>query len=642
MQTTSEPAVARVTPAEPRRAGDYHLIRRIGSGAMGEVWFARHDKTQGLAAVKLIRQTPSRTSERMARFFAREQRAVARLTHPHVVQLFEIGADYLAMRFIDGSNLERRMRTPLAPREALDITLQIADALSHAHGRNVVHRDVKPSNILLDSIGNAYLADFGLAAILDDDDQDDRGGTPQYMAPEQARAQPAGPAADQFSLGRVLAELLAGGRVATDPDEAVRAIPAAIPRELVAVVRRAIDPDPGARWPSVSSFAAALGGVDVADASAATVKLLPEVRVKAPFAWAAIAERKALLAPTIARVDYRLSELVTSGALDAAAVARFRERTGYADFGWCAIAREDRLGPLVEPAAYARTAEIVVMIHGGFSTRETWVDVATHVAQTAAHTVVLVPDVGGYGVSTYAERTPRREHVTAEATLDAVLAWLELLGVRELPTVLAGHSLGAVAVMSAADSLLGPRTSRIAISPVFPSVDAGHRWGLRIVPRAMSGIAKLPGAKRLLGRVMLAWSPMARAYAERERELMFEAFMGLEPATLARGADAYSNAQTAPHEQLQRCIVVLSERDPIAPIERSRRALAKVGFPAANVFTMVADGHLPHGEAAVHPEWTRRNIAELVGLIDQLLVSAREGTVLPTCVASTMITATST
>jgi pimeloyl-ACP methyl ester carboxylesterase len=327
-----------------------------------------------------------------------------------------------------------------------------------------------------------------------------------------------------------------------------------------------------------------------------------------------------------------------SKCVDAAALAQFRERTGYADFGWSVIAREDRLGAIVEPAAYARTGEIVVMIHGGFCTRESWVDVAMHVAQTSAQTLVLVPDVCGYGVSEYATSPPAREHLSAEATLDAVLAWLELIGVRELPTVLAGHSLGAVVVMSADDAKLGPRTSRIAISPVFPAVDTAQRWGLRVIPRMLHAMSRMPATKHLVAKVALQWSSMARAYSITERERMFDAFMALPSTTLAATAEEMSKARPAANAHMQRCIVVLSDHDPIAPAARMERALQRLGFPDSNVYRMVSDGHLPHGETVGHPEWTRRNVSELVGLIDHLLVSAREGTVLPTRLASTFAT----
>src|SRR5688572_15575888 len=282
----SQTAAQVAPPSSDATVGDYQLVRRIGRGAMGEVWLARHTRTGGVAAVKVLRDGSAKSRERMRRFFARERRAVARLSHPNVVQLFDLGPDYIAMRYIDGPTLARRLGTPIEPAYALDIALQIASALAHAHSRGVVHRDVKPSNILLDSLGNAFLADFGLAALLDDKDAaEDRGGTPQYMAPEQARGEPAGPAADQFALAIVIAEMLVGGRVTADPDAIAKALPDALPGTLVDTLRKAVDPDAAKRWPSVDEFATALRALDVTRAPAPQ-RLLPEIRVKSPFGWA--------------------------------------------------------------------------------------------------------------------------------------------------------------------------------------------------------------------------------------------------------------------------------------------------------------------------------------------------------------------
>jgi len=617
-------------------AGDYQLVRRIGRGAMGEVWLARHTRTGGIAAIKLLRDSTQRNRDRMRRFFARERRAVARLSHPNIVPLFDLGSDYIAMRYIDGPTLARRLATPIDPSFALEIAVQIASALTHAHSRDVVHRDVKPSNILLDTIGNAYLADFGLAALLDDTEGgDERGGTPQYMAPEQARGELPSPAADQFALGCVLAEMLAGGRVQADPDAVASALPQTLPRRLVDIIRQAIDPDPTKRWPSVGSFALALRGLDVTR-SPAPQRLLPEVRVNTPFAWAAHQERLTELAPSISRADYRLSALEAAGAITPAAARAFRERTGYADFGWSVIGRTDRLGEITDPRAYARAGEAVVMMHGGLCTRESWTGVAAPVAQGNGQTLVFVPDLSGYGVSRYQHRWPLHQQVSPEGSLDGVLAWMELIGIRELPLVIVGHSLGATALMSGSDDALGARTWRVAVAPVFPAVDWRQRWGLRVGPVLALSLAWIPGVKRLIASLMMR-SRAARTYDAEERQKMLDAFMAVPVPTLIRGARQYARARPASTDQLARCMVVLSENDPVAPMPRMLRALEKLEFPDHQIHRLVAQGHLPHGHTAINPEWTQRNIIELTAIIDQLLVAAREGSVLPTQVASTLM-----
>jgi pimeloyl-ACP methyl ester carboxylesterase len=292
---------------------------------------------------------------------------------------------------------------------------------------------------------------------------------------------------------------------------------------------------------------------------------------------------------------------------------------------------------VTDPAAYARAGEAVVMIHGGLGTRESWMDVAAHVAQSNGQTLVFVPDGGGYGVSRYARRLPKREHASAEGTCEGFLAWLEMIGVRELPMVLAGHSLGGAAILTATDERLGPRTSRVAVGPVFPAADWQQRWTLRISPWFVLALAWLPGMKWLLGKLAFVWSPMARAYALRERQRMHDAFMALPVLTFARGASLYARAKPAPADQLARAVVVLAENDPVSPFQRMCRALERLGFPESQIHRLVAEGHLPHGETEAHPEWTRRNIVEIANIIDHLLMTAREGSVLSTHVASTMM-----
>jgi hypothetical protein len=157
------------------------------------------------------------------------------------------------------------------------------------------------------------------------------------------------------------------------------------------------------------------------------------------------------------------------------------------------------------------------------------------------------------------------------------------------------------------------------------------------VAAAALTVGWIPGVKWLLGATTFEYSPTARAYAPHERRSMRNAFLRLPAPTLARGASQFANAKPAPRDQLSRCIVVLSENDPVAPMERMTSALRKLGFPDHQIHRLVAEGHLPHGETAMHPEWTQRNIIELTAIIDQLLVAAREGTMLPTQVASTLM-----
>src|SRR5205823_5058416 len=161
----------------------------------------------------------------------REGAIIARLAHPHIVRLFELGDEHIATQLVDGSDLGRRLRSGVDVASARRIAVQIGSALAYAHGRGVVHRDVKPGNLFVDRNGNAFLGDFGLATLPEDHPaQVVRGGTPGFMAPEQARGEAVGPAADQYSLARTVVEILAGGSDGADVDDAlVLLLPSAAP-----------------------------------------------------------------------------------------------------------------------------------------------------------------------------------------------------------------------------------------------------------------------------------------------------------------------------------------------------------------------------------------------------------------------------
>jgi WD40 repeat protein len=222
-QTTALPAGGHRPANEGQRDGlpavpGYEILDEVGRGGMGVVYRARHEGLNRLVALKMIR--PGGDLEERARFKL-EAEAVARLQHPNIVQIFEVGeADgrpYCALEFADGGSLAQKLAArPLPPREAARLVEALAGAMQLAHSRNIVHRDLKPANVLLTADGVPKITDFGLARHLDSD----RGltqtgavvGTPSYMAPEQAsgRRQDVGSAADVYALGAVLYECLTG------------------------------------------------------------------------------------------------------------------------------------------------------------------------------------------------------------------------------------------------------------------------------------------------------------------------------------------------------------------------------------------------------------------------------------------------
>lgn len=214
------------TPDAPhagQRLGPWLLVKKIGEGGMGQVWLASRDDGlyQAQAAIKLLRSELQ--TSRLAARFARERAVLARLNHPAVARLLDAGVQaeqaYLVLEYVPGRTLgeHARLSCPLLA-DRVRLLLRIAQAVEHAHAQLIVHRDLKPSNVIVTPEGEAKLLDFGIAGLLDDGEAADgeltrqtgRGLTLGYAAPEQILGAPIGTAADVFSLGVMLYELISG------------------------------------------------------------------------------------------------------------------------------------------------------------------------------------------------------------------------------------------------------------------------------------------------------------------------------------------------------------------------------------------------------------------------------------------------
>jgi eukaryotic-like serine/threonine-protein kinase len=196
----------------------YRLEARIGSGGMSTVYRATDETLQRQVAIKLMNREVSTDSDQLERF-RREARAVAQLSHPHIVGVIDAGEDegrpYIVFEYVEGETLKERIRRtgrlPIA--EAVAYAIEIARALGAAHSRHIVHRDVKPQNVLIDEEGSAKVTDFGIARTLDEEGLTADGrvlGTTDYVSPEQALGQPVTGQSDLYSLGVVLYEMLTG------------------------------------------------------------------------------------------------------------------------------------------------------------------------------------------------------------------------------------------------------------------------------------------------------------------------------------------------------------------------------------------------------------------------------------------------
>ena len=222
----STPTSCRTDRDWPRVRG-YDILSLIGTGGMGIVLKARHRDLRRTVALKTIRADAVADPHFLERFYA-EAEAVARLQHPNIIQVFEVGltepepgerhlSPFIALEFVDGGNLSRKTHSPQTPAYAAGIVEKLARAAHAAHRLGVIHRDLKPPNVLLTSNGEPKIADFGLAKQLEAE-RDSAGrfvthagivmGTPDYMAPEQAAGAPPTPAVDIYALGVILYELL--------------------------------------------------------------------------------------------------------------------------------------------------------------------------------------------------------------------------------------------------------------------------------------------------------------------------------------------------------------------------------------------------------------------------------------------------
>ena len=265
-------------PADTLVDGRYKVVDRVGSGGMADVYSAHDNQLGRRVALKLLHRRFAEDQEFVERF-RREASAAAGLQHPNVVQVYDRGAwdgtSYIAMEFLEGRNLKQiiRERGALEPSAAIDIAVQILRAIRFAHKRGVIHRDIKPHNVIVDADGRAKVTDFGIARA-GASDMTETGaimGTAQYLSPEQAQGHQISAASDIYSVGIVVYEMLTG-RVPFEADsavtialkqinedpQAIRAVNPDVSPELEDAVLRALRKDPRERYADADEFIEAL------------------------------------------------------------------------------------------------------------------------------------------------------------------------------------------------------------------------------------------------------------------------------------------------------------------------------------------------------------------------------------------------
>jgi hypothetical protein len=256
--------------------GHYLLLRRIAQGSMGVVFEALDRNLQRRVALKLLRTDQGVSTEDLARFRI-ESTAAARLRHPNIVPVYDVGVhdgvDYYTMELVEGTTFDAWMRGDNRTfRQRATIIEQVARAIHHAHENGVVHRDLKPANVMIDAQGQPHVTDFGLARTVDNESGVTMAGrtvgTPSFMSPEQAQGMPAGPRSDVWGLGAVLYDALTGRppfvgesayvvmtSVVSDDPIAPRRFDRAIPPELEAISLQCLEKDPEGRYVTAADLA---------------------------------------------------------------------------------------------------------------------------------------------------------------------------------------------------------------------------------------------------------------------------------------------------------------------------------------------------------------------------------------------------
>ncbi|MGH9260360.1 MAG: serine/threonine-protein kinase, partial [Acidimicrobiales bacterium] len=262
-------------------AGRYSLERELGRGGMGVVYLAREVRLDRPVAVKLL--PPTRAADgRLRERFLREARTAAKLSHPNIIPIHavdEVGDFvFFAMAYVEGETLTERVRRrgPLPPSEAGQVLREVAWALAYAHGQGVVHRDVKPDNILLEAgTGRALVTDFGIAAAVRGAGALDGGevvGTPEFMSPEQALGEPVDARSDLYALGLVGFFTLSGrlpfegarvtevlAKQVTEAAPPLTSVVAGVPRRFAQVIDRCLVKDPAERPQNAEELVEGLG-----------------------------------------------------------------------------------------------------------------------------------------------------------------------------------------------------------------------------------------------------------------------------------------------------------------------------------------------------------------------------------------------
>lgn len=602
--------------AEPKPGdvyGGYQLKWLVGVGAAGQVWRAEHRVSAGEAAVKILSVTAS-PSVRKA--FVEEARVIASLAHPHIVSLYTSGEDYLVTAFIDGSNLARRLLTPLSPAAAVGITLEICSALEHTHSRGIVHRDIKPENIVLDQRGTAYLTDFGLAAL-----QSERavaaGGTRAYIPPDFNPYAP-DPRDDQFALGRTLTEMLLARRIDAKAAVSDMTLPDSYDLQLRQVVARATAPRREDRFPSISEFAQALARIDLSQANAPSAMASPR-RPAAPFQWSQTAVKVRPLGINVTAADYLLTELENAATPSAQDWQQFRAMTGLRQNGFTLYGREDTLGLPNTPAFLSRIDQLVIFMPGLGTRRGSWDQFARHLCHQLGHTAALSIDLHCAGDCAFALETPDLCHVDFQAPFRMLLRLLDILGLSTLPTCIVGHSISGAQMMGMRDDQFSKSVARLALTPTF--VHGNDAFANN--PMVDENLLAQMTPEQFTETKLQMWNLLVQGLEpDTANDMLGGVREGFPLPYMRRLVTALHQFLPVAGSELSRLKILLAYDDPLVPRATVEQVMNETKFDLSNLHWALDKHHWPYLPKVANPGWTRRNFDQLLALIDGILIDA--------------------